>query len=60
MLAISACAQESVEHGRKYFMDSGCYSAAFLLEVPPRGAENQDSFMRHDAVRSRPSMARQA
>jgi hypothetical protein len=25
MLAISACAQESVEQGREYFMDSGCY-----------------------------------
>jgi cytochrome c oxidase subunit 2 len=24
-LAISAYAQESVEQGRKYFMDSGCY-----------------------------------
>ncbi len=24
-LAVSACAQESVEQGRKYFMDSGCY-----------------------------------
>jgi cytochrome c oxidase subunit 2 len=25
VLAISASAQESVEQGRKYFMDSGCY-----------------------------------
>jgi cytochrome c oxidase subunit 2 len=24
-LATSACAQELVEQGRKYFMDSGCY-----------------------------------
>jgi cytochrome c oxidase subunit II len=24
-LAASACAQEPVEQGRKYFMDSGCY-----------------------------------
>ena len=25
LLAGSACAQEAVEQGRKYFMDSGCY-----------------------------------
>ena len=32
-LAVSACAQEPVELGRKYFMDSGCYGCHVVGNV---------------------------
>jgi cytochrome c2 len=32
-VAVSACAQEPVEQGRKYFMDSGCYGCHVVGKV---------------------------
>lgn len=39
-LAVSSCAQESVDRGRQYFMDSGCYGCHIVGKVgTPIGPE---------------------